>query len=99
VSGYGSATIGSAATSGKRWECASKTGAGGRRTSRGSESGESFWLLPALLGPARAKELQDDLLILRLLHVLFGFLLSFLLRNIFKRILAALSGDFSGHQI
>jgi len=55
-------------------------------------------ILPALLGPARATELQADLLILRVLHVLFGFLLSFAEKDL-ARILAALSGDFSGHQI
>jgi hypothetical protein len=31
--------------------------------------------LPALLGPAGTEELQADLLVLRVLHVLFGFLL------------------------
>jgi hypothetical protein len=42
--------------------------------------------------------MQADLLILRVLHVLFGFLLSFAEKDL-ARILAALSGDFSGHQI
>jgi len=106
VSGYGSEIFGfaaarsfsstssPAAASGKR----SESETDGRRVSRGSAFGVSLRLLPALLGPARATELQADLLILRVLHVLFGFLLSFSEEDI-AGILAALSGDFSGHQI
>jgi hypothetical protein len=101
VSGYGSETLGFAvalcldnrsglaAASRKR----SESEADGRRAWRGS----AFGVLPALLGTARATELQADLL-LRVLHVLFGFLLSFAEEDL-TRTLAALSGDFSGHQI
>jgi hypothetical protein len=95
VSGYGSETLGFAvAASGKR----SGGESDGRRVSCGSAFGASIRVLPALLDPARATELQADLFILRVLHVLFGFLLSFAEEDL-ARILAALSGDFSGHQI